>query len=158
MKVYEGQGVTPNPMVKKRSSKSSGEGEFQRIMDQMVPAGEGGKTGGIKGNRELVPEGIQFIGSMDGIHGAAGAVKRGQVLEELEQTLDLVDFYAAKLGDRSMSVQDMEDLVVHMEQRVAVLRDMESAPGVPEGLKGILSETALTVGTEVARFRRGDYA
>jgi len=158
MKVCKGQGVTPNPMLKRRSSKSSGEGEFQRIMEQMAPAGEGGKAGGIKGNRELVPEGIQFIGGLEGIHGAAGAVKRGQALEELEQSLDLVDFYATKLADRSLSVQDMEDLVVHMEERVAALRDLESAPGLPERLRGILSETLLAVGTEVAKFRRGDYA
>ncbi|MBN1102061.1 MAG: hypothetical protein JXL84_01465 [Deltaproteobacteria bacterium] len=158
MKVYEGQGVIPNPMVKKGAPKSSGEREFQRIMDQMLPAGEDGNAIGIKGSRELVPEGIQFIGGLEGIHEASGAVKRGQVLEELEQSLDLVDFYAAKLADRSLSVADLEDLVAHMEERVAALRDLESTPGLPERLKGILSETMLTVGTEVARFRRGDYA
>jgi hypothetical protein len=158
MKVHEGQGVTPNPMVKKRPWKSSGEGEFQRIMDRMMPASESGKASGIKGNQELVPEGVQFIGGPEDIRGVAGALKRGQVIGELERSLDLVDFYAAKLADRSLSVRDMEDLVFHMEERVAALRELESAPGLPERLRGILSETLLTVGTEVAKFRRGDYA
>jgi hypothetical protein len=38
------------------------------------------------------------------------------------------------------------------------LRRMEVDPGLPEKLKPIVSDLGLTIGKEVAKFKRGDYS
>ena len=76
---------------------------------------------------------------------------------EIEQTLDLVGFYAEKLGDPSFSAQGLTPLVDHLEERMEFLRSVESRPGLPDRVRPIISGLTLTIGTEVAKFRRGDY-
>ena len=84
--------------------------------------------------------------------------ERERVIGLLEETLDLVDFYAGKLGDPASPVRGLGPLVEHLEERLEGLKGIQSTPGVPEGLQPILSDLALTLGTEIAKFKRGDYA
>jgi hypothetical protein len=124
-------------------------------MDQVNLHNEGESSPVNKGRPEPIPPGgIQFLGNA---RGTPEDSLRNQVLHDLEGALDVVDFYATKLADRSLSARDLEGLVGQLESQVEGLRSLASAPGLHEGLKNLLSETTLTIGTEVAKFRRGDY-
>ena len=158
MKVYEGQGMTLHETVRKKRAQEGSQGDFQGIMDQMKPEQDGGCAPVNKGRLEPIPPGgIQILGSVRDMPATQDGTLRNQVLRDLEGALDLVDFYATRLSDRSLSVRDLESLVGHLEERVEGLRSLQTALGLPEGLKSLLSETTLTIGMEVAKFRRGDY-
>ena len=87
----------------------------------------------------------------------AGITDRGQVIGALGETLDLVDFYASKLGDSSLPASGLTPLIDHLEDRLKMLEDMESAAEIPEKMSSVLSDLKITIGTEIAKFRRGDY-
>lgn len=157
MKVYKGQGpVLPQPN-KDVNKKGTGEDGFQKIMDQVRSQTE--KQGEITGRENLgpVPDGIQIVHGADRINEPLNMAERKQVLEELKQTLDIVDFYAARLADSSLSINGINPLIGHLEDRLEILRNMESAPGMPEKLRPVISDMVITIGTEIAKFKRGDY-
>ena len=155
MKVYEGQGSALHETLRKKRNQEAPQGGFQGIMDQVNLHKEGEGAPVNKGGPEPIPPGgIQFLGN---VRDTPADSLRNRVLKDLEGALDVVDFYASKLADRSLSARDLEGLVGHLESQVEGLRGLEKAPGLPEGLKSLLSETTLTIGTEVAKFRRGDY-
>lgn len=158
MKVYEGQGMTLHETLRKKRAQETPQGDFQGIMDQLKLEQEGGSAPVNKGRPEPIPPGgIQILGNVRDTGTPLDGTRRNQILQDLEGALDLVDFYAAKLADRSLSARGLESLVGHLEERVEGLRSLETASGLPDGLKSLLSETTLTIGMEVAKFRRGDY-
>jgi hypothetical protein len=158
MKVYEGQGMTLHETLKKKRTQEAPQGDFQGIMDQMKLEQDGGSAPVNKGRLDPIPPGgIQILGNVTDTAATQDGTLRNQVLKDLEGTLDLVDFYTTKLADQSLSAGDLKSLVGHLEERAEGLRSLQTAPGLPEGLKSLLSETTLTIGMEVAKFRRGDY-
>ncbi|MEW6667456.1 MAG: hypothetical protein AB1512_19805 [Thermodesulfobacteriota bacterium] len=158
MKVYEGQGMTLHETLRKKRAQEAPLGDFQGILDQMKSQQDGESAPANKGRLDPVPPGgIQILGGVGDMDTARDGGLRNQALQDLEGALDLVDFYATRLADRSLSVRDLESLVGHLEERVERLRSLQTAAGLPDGLKSLLSETTLTIGLEVAKFRRGDY-
>ncbi len=112
----------------------------------------------VHGSIEPAAGGVHILHGAEKSPEPLGMIERKQVIEELRQTLDLVDFYAAKLADSSLPARGMSPLISHLEDRLDALQGMESSPNLPEKLRPILSDVVITIGTEIARFRRGDYA
>ena len=79
------------------------------------------------------------------------------LVDELLETLDLVDFYSSKLADSSISSSGLTPLINHLEDRMEGLKGMESAPETSEKLRSVISDMVITIGAEVAKFKRGDY-
>jgi hypothetical protein len=158
MKVHETHDLIPGQIRKKAGVKDEGEKPFSQIMDEArlgrgIQAGQTGLP-----SSGMIPEGVLIIDKPGTIQPFGTGVEKAGVLRELEQTLDLIDFYAAKLGDGSFPVHDMDSLVNHLEERLEGLRTLEQTPGVDGRLRDIISDTVLTISRETAKFRRGDYA
>ena len=157
MKVYEGQGPLL-PQNNKTTPKKGSEGtDFQKIMDQAKS--QTGHKGVIahKENVGSIPEGVQIIHRANRPDAPVDIQEKKQLLDNLKETLDIIDFYAKKLRDRSFSVTGITPLVSHLEDRLNTLKDVESSPRTPEKLRPIVSDMVITIGTEVAKFKRGDY-
>jgi len=130
---------------------------FQRIMEQ-VSHGEGGKENPVEGSGPVLPgQEIQIIPGVGKVEPTQESTQKTQVLRAIEETLDTVDAYAAALRNGSLSTSDMKPLVEHLEIRLEGLRQLEVDPELPEGLRTVVSDLSLTIGTEVAKFGRGDY-
>ena len=109
MKVYEGQGMTLHETLKKKRTQEAPQGDFQGIMDQMKLEQDGGSAPVNKGRLEPIPPGgVQILGNVTDTATTQDGTLRNQVLQDLEGTLDLVDFYATRLADRSLSVQEVD--------------------------------------------------
>ena len=158
MKIYEGQGSILQEIHKNMDKKGPKETDFKKIMDQtMLPAG---KKGDIDPHRNLEPalDGIRINHGAEEIREPFKMVEKQQVIGEIQQTLDIIDFYAAKLADSSLSISGITPLIGHLEDKMETLRSMESAAGMPEKLRPIISDMVITIGTEIAKFKRGDYS
>lgn len=155
MKVYENQGLIQPTHSKKAHKNGTQEDEFQKIMDQLqaetMKNEEAVNPGSIAPQLDVrIMQGVQQTGS--------SAQAKEMVLNELRNTLDLVDFYAEKLGNTSLPVSDLDSLVEHLDERLKNLQNMESAKGLPDKLQPIVNDVVVTLGTEIAKFRRGDYS
>lgn len=157
MKVYEGQGPVLPQIKKKINKDGTGGNDFKKIMDEIGFQAEKKEGIHLHKNLEPVADGVHIIHGADKIQDPSKIVEKNMVLEELRQTLDIVDFYAAKLADSSFSIREMTPLISHLEERMENLRSMELTPDLPGKLRPIISDTVITVGTEIARFKRGDY-
>ena len=157
MKIYEGQGPVLEQAKTKPSQKGAEEIDFKTIMDQTLRGAERGKEPG--GNPLVPPPGcVEILQGANGIEISAEHVEKRKIISAIQQTLDLVEFYAGKLGDPSVSAQGMTPLVDHLEEKMELLRGVGSSPGLPDRVRPLISDLTLTIGTEVAKFRRGDYA
>jgi len=158
MKIYEGQSPVFQESGNKQNNKGVNGSEFQKVMDQVAPAP--GKTDAVSGNEGLgvVANGIQIVNGLDQVKGADFSNRKIQILDELQDTLDLVDFYANKLGDSSVSANGLSPLLGHLEERMEGLRNTGASPETPEKLKSIISDMTITIGSEIEKFKRGDYS
>ena len=158
MKISETHGQLLGQVQKKTQKPGDQENQFQKVMDQVLL--EKGKTekGHPKGHLDPITEGIQLVERPGNMEKSTVQGPRTQLINEIRQALDVVDYYAAKLADSSLPISDMSPLVTHMEDRLDNLRAMEVDPGTPDKLRTIISDLVITIGTEIAKFRRGDYA
>lgn len=158
MKVLENPGLMLNQIQKQKAVKDQGENTFQQIMnDVRLEKGvqEQGRSQAVSG---IIPEGVQIVQQAGRIQPSETGFDKAEILRDLEQTLDLIDFYAGRLSDPSFQVNEMGPLVDHLEERLAGFQMLQTEAELPEQLKNIISDTVLTLGRETARFRRGDYA
>ena len=156
MKVSETQHGQVTGSEGKVRTRPSEQGDFQKIMDQAVQKGQaGGEVQSASG--VPVPQGVQIIPGLDRVQAVHSEGAKDRLLSDLRETLDMVDHYAAALGNSSLSSQEMRPLVEHLEGRVQGLREMESDPALPDKLRNVVSDLAITIGTEAAKFGRGDY-
>jgi hypothetical protein len=155
MKVYENQGLIQPTHSKKTHKNGDKDDEFQKIMDQMqaetMKSEEAVNPGSVAPQLDVrIIQGVQQTGSSTQV--------KQMVLNELRNTLDLVDFYAEKLGNTSLPVTGLAPLIEHLDERLKNLQNMESAKGLPDKLRPIVNDVVVTLGTEIAKFRRGDYS
>jgi hypothetical protein len=155
MKVEETPGLILN-QVQKKPLRQGEEKGFRQIMDEVILE-KSAQGSGSNRPSGVIPEGVQIITDPGPVRSSPTGTQREQVLKELDETLDLVDFYAAKLSDRNFPIRGMETMVGHLEERMEGLRRIESGSETPDKLRSIVSDTLLTLATETARFRRGDY-
>jgi hypothetical protein len=154
MKINESHRALLEQQGKINKNRNTDSDSFQHIMDKMTSSAEINKT---------LPVNINPVQIIDGsagvlpINGSAVSTEKNQILDSLKETLDLVDFYTGKLADDSFPAENLSSLIDQLDERLATIKDMSSMEGVPEKLKPIISDVAVTIGTEVERFRRGDY-
>jgi hypothetical protein len=158
MKIYEGQGPIYQKTTKKQIDKSANGSEFQKVMDQITPSS--GQKGAVSGKECLsqVANGIRITNGIEAVKNPGFSDRKSQILNELQNTLDLVDFYAEKLGDSSISANGLSPLVEHIEDRMEGLRNSGASSETPEKLKSIIADMTITIGSEIERFKRGDYS
>jgi hypothetical protein len=157
MKVFEGQGPILQQVQKKGHRKEAGESDFQRLMDQTRFQADKGGDGRVQRPLEPALDGIQILRGAEKVEAPEATFEKEKVMGALQETLDLVDFYADKLADSSLPITGINPLVDHLEERMETLRGMESTPGLPEKLRPLISDVVITIGTEIEKFRRGDY-
>jgi len=153
MKVDESPGSHLQEALIKPDKKGAKPGEFQRVMNQVISRDERQQGIPIRNHPAPVAHGV-LIG--EGVTEVKDAAKR-RVLEGIQEALDIIDFYAAKLADPSKPISTMGPLIGHLREKMEGLQGLVSEPGVPERLKPLISDTVLTIGTEIAKFERGDY-
>ena len=154
MKIHEMQRMLLEQQGKINKKRNTDEGSFQQIMDQMTSGTETKKS--LPAN--INP--VQVINGPSGalpINGSSEAVDKDLLLDSLKETLNLIDFYAGKLADESFPAENLSSLVDQLDERLTSIKDMSSMESVPEKLKPVISDVAVTIGTEIERFRRGDY-
>jgi hypothetical protein len=141
-----------------RTEKNKNKDTFQNIMNQVLDQQE---EKSVESARANAPGAVSntlpasLVGHIDGKNGSASCE---QVMKEVQSALDLADFYSDKLGNRSVSAASLEPLVGHLEEKMNGLRFLKEQGNIDQDLKTIVSELDIAVGSEVARFRRGDYS
>lgn len=158
MKVYESHGSIFQRTNKGVNKQGTSDSDFKKIMDQVTS--QPGKTEGVTKSENLVAvtDGVRILRGADQVKGELDSPAKEHVIAELKETLDIVDHYATRLADASLSVRGITPLISHLEERLEGLRKMEAASGIPEKIKPIISDMAITIGTEIAKFKRGDYS
>ncbi len=158
MKVDEGMGTHLQETLRKAEKKGAKEGEFQRVMNQVISRGDRERDIPLQTHPAAVSHGVLIGEDLTKVKEAATAAVNRRVLAGIQEALDIIDFYVAKLADTSQPVSTMNSLIGHLREKMEGLQGLVSEPGVPEGLKPLISDTVLTIGTEIAKFERGDYA
>jgi hypothetical protein len=155
MRIDESQRMLLEQQGKVNKNKNNEAGSFQQIMEQLTARPETGRSLPLNINP------VQIIDGSSGIIPMSGAVsasnEKTMLLDSLKDTLDLIDFYAGKLEDTSFPAEDLSSLVDQLDDKLATIKGMSSMKGIPEKLKPVISDIAVTMGTEIERFRRGDY-
>jgi len=157
MKVNETSGHIQGPPVRKNRPGGGGDGTFQEIMDQV--SRQGSTAPGSPSLPASVPvfDGVQILPGAGGVDASPATAARERVLQEIRDTLDVVDRYAAHLGNPSLSASDLRPLAEHLEGRLGGLRRMEADSELPGTLRSVVSDLAVTISAEMAKFGRGDY-
>ena len=157
MKIYKGQGPVLHEAGKHMSKSGPRENEFKKILNQVSSRPEENKTGADEVNSVPIARGVGVPGGIENIGSQFNIPDKKEMIGALKETLDLVDFYAGKLGDSSQDITGLEPLIGHLEDRLETLRQMGSAPGIPEKLGPVISDMTITIGAEITKFKRGDY-
>ncbi len=156
MKIYKGQEPILEQAQKGQKKNNSKPGEFQEIMNQ-VNTQSPSEPGAIQNGDPIpVTNGIHITNGPEKIDGAH-ALEKKQVMSILNDTLDLIDFYAEKLGDTSVPTTDMTSLVEHLEDKLGSLNNLKLTDNAPKELHSFVSDITVTLSTEIEKFKRGDY-
>jgi hypothetical protein len=158
MKVYEGPGpILPKTSKPVKKNLRPG-GEFNKIMEQMGALNERKETTTTGAeNARLVLDRVNNVSSADRVQETEDINDKKMVVGTLKETLDLVDFYASKLADSTLPASGLTPLIDHLEEKLEILNNMESSAGMSEKMRPIISDLKMAIGTEIAKFRRGDY-
>ena len=157
MKVYEGKAPPAMVPLQKKGTKGLEDHDFKKIMDETNKKMEGNEKTTVPITPGFPPNGVQIVHSGVEVNQPEQSVKMGEILATIRETLDIIDFYVEKMSDMSFKTTDLEPMVSHLEDQAIYLDEMRSDPGLPKGLEPIISDLSLTIETEVARYRRGDY-
>ncbi len=75
-----------------------------------------------------------------------------------EKLLELLELYAAKLEDNSISLKDVDSLLEEIQTDAKnLLQKVNNSPEADEKIKNIAEEFALFANLEQIKFQRGDY-
>ena len=155
MKINESHMTLIEQQNRVNKNKNTGAGSFQEIMDQVASQRETGKALPLNINP------VQIIDSPVAITPVNGAVsginEKDMLIDSLKDTLDLIDFYTGKLADDSFPAENLSSLIDQLDERLSTIKDMSSVGDMPEKLKPVISDIAVTIGSEIERYRRGDY-
>ncbi|MBW1800058.1 MAG: hypothetical protein JRJ85_04940 [Deltaproteobacteria bacterium] len=158
MKVHENQGPVLEQAQQKLKRKDHPETDFRKIMDQTLQEKPVKDHMIVPGNLPMISGGVAMIRGPESHDSPLNTSETKKLVSTIRDTLDMIDFYAAKLSDASVPSRDMTPLINYLEDRMDSLQGMESVPSMPDKLRSIVSDVVITVGTEIAKFRRGDYA
>ena len=154
MKINESQRILLEQQGKINKNRNTDAGSFQQIMDQMTSGAETNKALPLNINPvQIIDQSINVAP----INESFETSDKNLLLDSLKDTLNLIDFYAVKLADKSFPAENLSSLVDQLDERLASIKDMSSTEGVPDKLKPVINDVAVTISTEIERFRRGDY-
>ena len=131
--------------------------DFKKIMDQVNSGQE------VKQSTSQSLNAVPNIDSIIGINRITPvdmvpvSNDKRMLLDSLRDTLNLIDFYAGKLGDGSVPAKDLTPLIEQLDNRLESLKIISKGDNVPDELKPVISDMKVTIGTEIERFKRGDY-
>lgn len=158
MKIYDSTGI----LLPRRNEKSAGnlktKGDFQKMMSDVMSQRDQTSSTASSGNPNLFSENAITVQNIQTVGGVEGCQSEMKGVRELQGVLDMADAYAQKLGDTSISTNALQPLVTHLEEGLEGLNQLEQKGGLDTGVKKIISELNVTLGTEIAKFKRGDYA
>lgn len=141
-----------------KAGKPKVKGAFQEVMSQVMEQGNAKTAGPASMSSPGASPSIAPAQLIRDIEGQNPILSGVQVVKEVESALDLAGFYAKKLEDPAIKTASLEPLVTHLEEKMDALRFLKDHGSMDQQLKTIVSELDVTVGTEVAKFRRGDYS
>ncbi len=147
-------GRVPAPGPGRTNEGQGGKGEFREIMERIMPQ-ENAPAGAAKGPASAPPpDGVSIT---PGVTETRPSARKSEILSRVRETIDTVDFYAARLGDPGIPAEDMGPLVGHLESRMTELEEAARDRELPREVRTMLSDLAAGIGSEVAKFGRGDY-
>lgn len=157
MKVYEGQGSLLGRVDKAQKKNGQRGSDFQNIIDQIRSPLE--KEGMMVKDLNSPPplNGVQILHGLDRIEVSSDENNKADIINNLKETMDLVEFYVKKLADMSLPASGLTVLVDHLEGRLESINSMGFDQGIPEKLRTIISDMQVTIGSEITKFKRGDY-
>jgi hypothetical protein len=157
MKIHEGHGpkMENTGMVKSKNGHAGS--DFKKIMDQ-VASGQEVKQSDSQ-NLNAVPNVDSIIGinRIHPVNTVPVSHEKRLLLDSLRDTLDLIDFYADKLGNGNIPAEDLTPLIERLDDRLESLKIISEGDNVPDEMKPVISEMRISIGTEIERFKRGDY-
>lgn len=158
MKIYDTTGI----MLPQKNGQSAGnvksKGEFQKMMSDVMSQQDQTSSPVPSGNPNLFTQNSATVQNIPTAGGIESCKSEPKEVRELQGLLDLADIYAQKLSDTSIATKALQPLVTHLEEGLDGLSQLEQKGGLDTGLKKIISELNVTLGTEIAKFKRGDYA
>jgi hypothetical protein len=157
MKIPDTKGSVFSEMSIQKGGKSKANGSFRKVMNEVMEQQDGKTARPHSVNSPEFPQNICPTQVIRDIGKQNDSLSGTQVTKELENVLDLAGFYSKKLGDPAVKTASLEPLVTHLEGKMEGLRLLREQGNMDEKLKSIVSELDLALGTEVARFKRGDY-
>lgn len=161
MKITDNIGNLFIQSAKRPSQKANREQSFSEVLDQVAQGPVEGSSG-PKAGTIIPPPGaldpVTLSGPVSPLSQSEGETSLAAgLIDELETILHAFDHYRIKLGDQSVPVNDLADIIGHFEDRINRLQALSSAATTPEGLKEVTSGLMITMATEIEKFRRGDY-
>ncbi|MBW2093616.1 MAG: hypothetical protein JRI80_01890 [Deltaproteobacteria bacterium] len=158
MKISDANGSMMPGINGPRAGKSKAKGAFQEVMSQVMEQRDGKTAEPASVNTAGASPNIAPTQLIRNVEGQNSIPSGAQVMKEVESALDLAGFYTKKLENPAIKAASLEPLVTHLEEKMEGLRFLKDQGNIDEELKKIVFELDLAVGTEVARFRRGDYS
>jgi hypothetical protein len=159
MKITDNMGNLFAQGAKSPSQKAKTEQSFSEVLAQ-IAQGPAEESSALKA-------GIPLLGALDPVtlSEPVGPLSQSEgqtplaagLIDELETILDAFDRYRTRLGDVSVPVDDLADIIGHFEDRIDRLQVLNSSATTPEGLKEVTSGLMITIGTEIEKYKRGDY-
>jgi len=161
MKITDNIGELFAHSSKRPSQTAKPQQSFSEVLDQIAQGPVEGSSG-LNAGTSIPP-----LGALDAVTLSEPVSPLSQsegdtplaagLIDELETILHAFDHYRIKLGDESVPVDDLADIIGHFEDRINRLQSLSSAATTPEGLKEVTSGLMITMATEIEKYRRGDY-
>ena len=82
---------------------------------------------------------------------------KNTVVERVYKFLNILDDYHHKLGDRQVSLKEVDPLINRLETENENLRPVLESLADGDELKEILNNVLITASLEAIKYRRGDY-
>ncbi len=159
MKIHEIESVGLPQKIRGRSGSAKPKGDFQEVMNRAINRDIANDVKKPSVNPVLVPETVVHVQPAQTLGSGEGVDNFGQkALREVEGALEMVGYYADKLADPDLKTEALEPLVTHLEERLHGLSLLDREGPLDGTLKGIISDLNINLGTEIAKFRRGDYS
>jgi hypothetical protein len=159
MKIHDMEGLRLPEKIGSQSGSAKPKGDFQEVMNQAITRNTADDVKKPSVNSVLVPEMLLNVQSARTVGSEAGADTSGQkVVRAVEGALEMAGHYAGKLADPAVKTEALEPLLAHLEERLHGLSVLQTEGTVDGALKKIISDLNISLTTEIAKFRRGDYS
>lgn len=114
-----------------------------------------GKSRGPGSFREIYQGQLEAVAQPDAV---SRQDARTDLLERGDRILDLLDTYAAELGNPQKSLKEIDPLARVIEQEVGLFGEKRSSyPEIDAEMQGLTEALEITASVALMKFRRGDF-